>query len=223
MSDQQMHDLASVFARKISNIPQPDNPSEFTYGGGSIEKIVIKTPRELETAVEREITDHFGLDLLFTQNDVATSAEDWATIVYSSMETAYDLRKVKSAQVLAAVQAVKNKHRVRLVSNIGNNLYAAMSEKDIPPYSVDDLKEHLQGYGAYLEDEDDEIIQQIFDGTVGQGVDYRVGWTVEPSDITSYPKGQSDLETLIRQCSGNLYSDQIGTIVGGIATNGRKV
>ena len=223
MSDQQMHDLANIFARKISNIPQPDNPSEFTYGGGSIEKIVIKTPRELETAVEREITDRFGLELLFTQNDEATSTKDWAEIVYSSMETAYDLENVKLGQVQAAVRAVKDKHRVRIVSNMGNNLYAAMTEKDIPPYSVDDLKERLQGNGAFLEDADDEIIQQIFEGTVGQEVDYRAGWTVEPSDITSYPKGQSDLETLIRQCSGNLYSDEIGTIVGGIATNGKRV
>src|SRR5262245_6050216 len=104
MSDQQMHDLAGIFARRISNIPQPINDTEFTFQGKKIQKTVIKTKGDLEAAVEREIVDSYGLETLFTQNNVATSTADWASVIHSSMEAAYDLDKFDVGTVQNAVQ-----------------------------------------------------------------------------------------------------------------------
>ncbi len=219
MSDQQRKDLAGIFARKISNIPQPRNDPEFTYGGSNIEKITISTQVALEAAVEREIEQQLGgLDLLFTKNGVATSTNDWARLVYSYLETAYELENLDIKAVHAAVRAVKDDHRVQLLSNMANNLIYTTS--DIEPYSVENLKDILEKGGAFLEDDDDEVLTNIFNRTVGQEIDYRAGWIEEDGDLTSFPNGRDDLVELINQCSGNLYSTQIGTIVGGIAIKG---
>ncbi len=96
-------------------------------------------------------------------------------------------------------------------------------EPYIEPYSVDDLKDRLREAGAFLEDSDDEVIKKIFKGTIGQAEDYSAGWSEEPGEITQRPDGRDDLLTLIDQCSGNLHSTQIGTVVGGTGVKGKGV
>jgi hypothetical protein len=221
MSDQQMKDLARIFARKISDvrIEQPINDPEFTYLGNSIEPTVISTQTALEPVVEQQIDVHLGgLDLLFTKNKIATSTNEWAQLVHSHMETAYVLEGLDLAAVHDAVRTAKDKHRARMLSNMANNLIYATT--DVQPYSVKNLKELLQEGGAYLEKDDDEVLDKIFKRTIGQADDYRAGWIEEAGQITRFPSGRDDLVTLIDECSGNLYSTQIGTVVGGIAVKG---
>jgi hypothetical protein len=197
-------------------------PSEFTFGGKAAEKPVIKTQTALEAAVEQEIDNRFGgLDLLFKQNDFATSPNDWAKLVYSYMETAYVLGKLDQAAVLAAVQKVKTKWRVQMLDNLANNLVYATTNEE--PESVEELKELLNKGDAFLEDQDDAVLEKIVNRTVGQDEDYSVGWTQEVAQITAYPKGREDLVKLIARCSGDLYSHEIGTIVGGWDTKGKKI
>jgi hypothetical protein len=214
-------ELARVLAQRI---PQPKNEPEFTFGGSGIEKVVISTQGALVTAVEQQIDVHLGgVDLLFTKNKIATSTNEWAQLVDSYLETTYVLEDLDIQAVRAAVLAVKNKHRVQILSNMANNLEHHGTEKDpyIEPYSVEDLKNRLQDAGAFLEATDNGVLKRIFEGTVGQEEDYRAGWIEEDGEITTFPAGRDDLVTLIGQCGGNLHSTQIGTVVGGTGVKGK--
>jgi hypothetical protein len=220
-----MHDLADIFARRISNIPQPINDTEFTFDGKKIQKTVIKTSGDLEAAVEREIVDSYGLESLFTQNDVATSTADWASVIHSSMEAAYDLDRFSVGAVEAAVRKAKDKHRVKILSTMENNFVSSLTEEqkadpDLDLSSTVGLKKFMQKRGAFLEAADDEVIQKLLEGTVGQE-DYDSGWLQEEAQLSKYPKGRDDLVKLIDACSGNLHSGEIGTVVGGTAIMGK--
>lgn len=56
-------------------------------------------------------------------------------------------------------------------------------------------------------------------------VDYAAGWVSEPANpaLTPDRKHRDDLETLIAQCSGNIHSSNIHTVVGGIGAKGKGV
>ncbi len=139
-------------------------PQEISYEELSVKP--IKTESDLEDAVEREIDGHYGgIDLLFTQNEKgvsATSVSEWAKLLYSYMETGYDMGQFNVKSVESAVRAVKNDHRPLMLSNMANNLVYATT--DTIPYSVANLKELMIEGGAYLEDQDDEVLEQIFEG-----------------------------------------------------------
>jgi hypothetical protein len=226
MSDQQFHDLASIFARKISKIPQPENPPEFTYQGKAIPKIQLGNAEELKTTVEQEVSATFHLEDLFSETSIAKSPEQWGVVIYNMMGTAYVLDKgaykVTVEAVTAAVRAVKDDKRVEILQRMVNNLYTRIKEDDEPIYDVESLKAALEKRGAFLEAADDEVLQQIFEGTLGQEEDFAADWIEEDNNqITEARKGaEVDLEKLIAECSGNLYTSQVGTVVGGIAIKG---
>jgi hypothetical protein len=218
--------VARVLAGKLP-VEQPRNDPEFTFGGSGIEKTVIRTQTALEAVVEQQIDIHLGgLDQLFTQKQDAkapTSTNDWGDLVNSYMAKAYVLQGLDINAVRTAVRAVKDKHRVQALSNMANNLQYRGNKKApyIAPYSVDDLKDKLRKEGAFLEPPDDAVLEKIFNGTVGQEDDFSAGWIEEAGQIQpGSDEGREDLVTLIAQCSGNLYSTQIGTVVGGIAISG---
>jgi hypothetical protein len=59
-----------------------------------------------------------------------------------------------------------------------------------------------------------------------EAVDYTVGWTAEASDLTvlagrEQTAARADLVELIGQCSGNIHSQKIGTVVGGTSVSGK--
>lgn len=61
-----------------------------------------------------------------------------------------------------------------------------------------------------------------------EAVDYAAGWTAEDAELTvltgrELTDARADLVELIRQASGNLHSQKIGTVVGGGSVSGKGV
>lgn len=55
---------------------------------------------------------------------------------------------------------------------------------------------------------------------LAEAVDYRQNWRHEAGDLTSKPTARSDLDKLIEALAGNIYSDKVGSVVGGFAVKG---
>ena len=134
------------------------------------EKTVISKADELEKAVERLIEDRFGgIDNLFMRGDAEiNSTGSWALLIHSNMTDAtgaYQLQGLGRPHVEAAVKSIKAEHRDELLQRFAFN-YIYMSD-NVFPYSVDNLSDLLTDAGVYLDDDDDDVVEALFE-TDGQ-------------------------------------------------------
>lgn len=221
VTDSQVQGLVDIVALRLMN-KAAKNPPEFTFNDNPIQRTAIGSQDELEKVVEDLIDiDLGGLDMLYMQSDKqgATSIAQWARLVHSYLDERYQLDDDLSIDnVEVAVSNVKNDHREEMLGRMANNL-----SDDVPPWDIDELKRRLREKGAFLEEDDDYVLQQILNGTLGGDIDYSADWIEEDGEISSFPAGADDLETLIDQCSGNLHSASIGTVVGGMGVKGTGV
>jgi hypothetical protein len=123
----------------------------------------IDTEQDLKDMVERILDDRFeGVRGLFLQNTEASSQQQWATAVEEMMEDRYvlDAEELGDKNVLWAIGELKNKNRGEVLLYYAN-LYAYVDEN--MPFTVDHLKGTLVEEGLYLDGDDDETLDIIFD------------------------------------------------------------
>jgi hypothetical protein len=119
----------------------------------------------MDKAVEELIDDRYGgYRALFEQNTIATSVSQWTDLIFSYMEETYDLRNgMKKPNVRAAVIAVKDKYRSESLLNAARvHVYWQLAEDDWIA-SADDLADRMRTAGVYLDDEDEDAVQRMYE------------------------------------------------------------
>lgn len=137
---------------------------EFQFGPGSVELETISNQDELNKVVEHVIDERYGgVRSLFEEQDVfGSSASAWRDRVYEYLQEAYVLQGgLGSAEVLTAVGWVKDKYREETLLHMARvHAYWAPNANI---YSKAVLKEEMEAAGVYLDDDDNETLQAIFD------------------------------------------------------------
>jgi hypothetical protein len=133
----------------------------FTFQGSGIETQKITNQDECDDAVEELVEERFGgVRNLFMQNEVATSVQSWANLVFSHMEDTTELDGVGRPEVLNSIRTVKDKHRANTLQHLART-WVYWSE-DGPPWSVDNLQERLEAAGAYIDADDADTLEAIY-------------------------------------------------------------
>jgi hypothetical protein len=147
----------------VRRMLQRQHDPDFAYGPGTAEAIQVTDQNDLNHAVEELIDDRYGgYRALFMQNDIATSAGAWRDLIFSYMQEVYELNGLGRAEVLAAVKWVKDKYRAESLLNMAN-VHVFWMPDQTEPWSGEDLKARLEDAGAYLDEDDDEALQAIFE------------------------------------------------------------
>jgi hypothetical protein len=152
--------VARVLARRRTVARFGGDPN-FQFGGLTAESPTITDQEECDEAVEELMEERYGgVRALFMQNTVATSVGSWATLVYSFMEENYTLEGIDRGNVVASIKAVKAKHRPDTLQHLARTWVYWSS--DGPPWSLDNLKDRLTDAGAYLDADDAESLEAIY-------------------------------------------------------------
>jgi hypothetical protein len=149
----------------VARMLQRQHDPDFAYGPGTAEAISVSNQTEMNDAVEELIDDRYGgYRNLFMQNDVATSVGAWRDLIFSYMQETYELHGVGRAEVLSAVKWVKDKFRAESLLHMANvHVFWMPPPPQGPPWSGADLKERMEEAGAYLDADDDEALDAIFE------------------------------------------------------------
>jgi hypothetical protein len=149
----------------VRRMLQRQHDPDFAYGAGTAEAIAVSNQAEMNQAVEELIDDRYGgYRNLFTQNDVATSVGSWRDLIFSYMEETYELSGVGRAEVLKAVKWVKDKYRAESLLHMANvHVFWMPPPPQGPPWSSADLKERMEEAEVYLDADDDEALEAIFE------------------------------------------------------------
>jgi hypothetical protein len=202
-----------------------------------IEKKMIRTDQDLYKAVKAEFGgDVLGLDDLYWPRGAARTANDWVALVRHSMEPTYDLDNrrfpVTDENLHEAIQQVRAENRQEQFMICINNLYMSLDEQEKNDLATQDPIALLRrDYGFIIEPDDVPVIKMILSGkkndsdklvtpeVIGKAIeqaDENTPWIEQDGEFGKQPRtAAGDLDTLIKNLSGNLYSDKIGTIVGG--------
>lgn len=137
---------------------------DFTYSGGGIIPTTLSTQPELNQEVEELMESQYGgVDNLFLASDVANSTNQWGDLVHTYLSSShiYVLQGLGRPEVRAAVRAVRAKYRQSTLLRMANNIvYRGSSDV---PYSTDNLRAFLLAGGMRLEQDDDEVLDAIFE------------------------------------------------------------
>jgi hypothetical protein len=137
---------------------------DFTHRGAGIDKETIATQDECNDAVEALIEEELaGHRALFMRNETATSPGEWRNLVLGLLEEQYVLDGIGAKEVLTAVKWVKDKYRSESLIHLAQvHVFWAITD-EAPPWDVDEFKARLLKAGLYLEPEDEEAVEAIFD------------------------------------------------------------
>jgi hypothetical protein len=138
------------------------NRGAFTFGHKAPERAAVEDQDELNQAVEWVLEEYWdGPRQLFLKNDQAKSVTAWRDLLYTYMQDSYDLTDFDRGDVLTAVHWLKDKYREEVLLHMTDNLISWSGHE--APYSVEDLKEKLEGAGAYLDADDKEALEALFE------------------------------------------------------------
>ncbi len=155
---------ADTSARTGTALLQRNYDLDFQFGPGSVELETIGNQDELNKVVEHVIDERYGgVRSLFEEQEVfGSSASAWRDRVHDYLQEAYVLQGgLGSADVLTAVGWVKDKHREETLLHMARVHAYWAPEANI--YSKAVLKEKMESVGVYLDDDDNETLQAIFD------------------------------------------------------------
>ena len=150
--------LQRMLLQREPGTAQPQS-STITHDGKPAERTVV-TKTELRAEVETVLDERFeGIRGLFLKSVLGPTSRDRARLIHSYMQGAYDLQGIELRDVLDVVTLLKEEHRDETLLYIAEHYVYSKSE----PYSAENLKAEMESAGAYLEDEDDEAVEGIFD------------------------------------------------------------